>query len=123
MKNTATHQGGFTLVEIMIVVAIIGMLASVAIPNYQKARWKAHQVACIQNLHQIDGAIQQWAMEGKKDAGEAVQYSDISAYLRNAVVCPAGGSRFADSYQVISVETLPVCLRAPTGQYPHKLEM
>jgi Tfp pilus assembly protein PilE len=64
----------------MIVVAIIGMLAGIAVPNYIKAREHAHRTACISNLQQIDGAVQLWAMESKKDAEQPVTYVDISSY-------------------------------------------
>ena len=113
MKPESAQQNGFTLVEIMIVVAIIGMLATLAIPNYVKSRGRAQQVTCISNLHQIDGAVQTWATETKKDGDQAVTYSDISSYLRNAVSCPAGGTSFADSYTITTVDAKPICQRKP----------
>ena len=62
MKTTPKHQAGFTLVEIMIVVAIIGLLAAIAIPNFVKSRAMAQKNACIANLKAIDGAMNLWAI-------------------------------------------------------------
>ena len=99
MKTTkVSRKAGFTLVEIMIVVAIIGLLAAIAIPNFIKARATAQQNACINNLHQIDGAINEWALETGQSTGSAVANPQtVSAYIKlnanNSVPgCPAGGS-------------------------------
>src|SRR5207244_2917378 len=113
MKHRTSRKSGFTLVEIMIVVAIIGLLAAIAIPNFIKARTTSQMNACINNLRQIDGAIQQWALEQKKDAAAKVAFSDISSYLKNAVICPSGGTTFGDSYTVVDVSTKPVCQKVP----------
>src|SRR5437016_10167859 len=111
MKTKTSRKAGFTLVEIMIVVAIIGLLAAIAIPNFIKARTTSQKNACINNLRQIDGAIQQWALEGKKGLSDAVAYSDISPYLKNEVLCPSGGgATFAKSYTIVDVSTSPVCI-------------
>jgi prepilin-type N-terminal cleavage/methylation domain-containing protein len=119
MKIRASRQGGFTLVEITIVVAIIGLLASIAIPNFVKARTTAQMNACISNLRQIDGAIQQWALDTKQGDTATVTAADILPYLKNSVTCPSGGKTFADSYAVTTVQGRPTCLQKPTT---HKLE-
>ena len=113
MKLVSHRKSGFTLVEIMIVVAIIGLLAAIAIPNFVRARTTSQQNACINNLRQIDGAIQQWALENKQGPASKVAFTDISAYLKNAVICPAGGTTFGDSYTVVDVSTKPVCQKVP----------
>ena len=96
----------------MIVVAIIGLLAAIAIPNFIKARTTAQKNACINNLRQIDGAEQQWALETKAGSG-VPNFSDISGYLKNAVVCPAGGAlaTAGSSYTLAKVEgpDKPLC--------------
>src|ERR1043166_5578495 len=98
MKLRVEYRSGFTLTEIMIVVALVGMLTAIALPNFVRSRTTAHTSACISNLREIDAAIQQWAMDEKKASQSTVQFSDISAYLKRSVVCPAGGTSFADSY-------------------------
>jgi len=100
MKTTRTKTGlgGFTLVEIMIVIAIIGLLCAIAIPNYVRARANSQANACINNLRQIDGAMQQFAIEKGKHVGDTVTYpTDLTPYLKlnsNSSIppCPAGGS-------------------------------
>jgi prepilin-type N-terminal cleavage/methylation domain-containing protein len=121
MKVTKQTNAGFTLVEIMIVVAIIGMLASIAIPNYMKARQSAQRATCVENLQAIEGAVETWALETRKASGAPVTYEDISSYLKNKVVCPSGGSTFEDSYQITCVDSQPACLRVPSGHYAHVL--
>ena len=111
MKNRTSRNSGFTLVEIMIVVAIIGLLAAIAIPNFVRARTQSQKNACINNLRQIDGAIQQWALENKKDAAATVSFGAIKDYLKNSVVCPLGGTTFLDSYALHGVSGKPTCAK------------
>lgn len=97
----------FTLVEIMIVVLIVGVLSSIAIPNFVKTRSTARQKTCINNMKQIESAKEQWAMENKKAAGDACAMSDLVGsgnYMNNTPTCPAGGT-----YSVNNVASLPAC--------------
>jgi len=111
MKNSTSRKAGFTLVEIMIVVAIIGLLAAIAIPNFVRARTTSQMNACINNLRQIDGAKQQWALETKQATNATPVISDLVPYLKNSVTCPAGGSAatFGSSYTINDVSTKPAC--------------
>jgi prepilin-type N-terminal cleavage/methylation domain-containing protein len=112
MKTSVSpHRAGFTLVEIMIVVAILGLLAAIAIPNYVHARAKSQATACINNLRQIDSAVQQFCMETGKRAGDILNYpADVSAYIKmnsggQMPGCPASGA-----YTLTPVGNIPSVL-------------
>ena len=92
MNNT--NRKGFTLVEIMIVVAIIGILAAIAIPNFIKSRKESQKNACIANLKQIEGAIEQAKLAGKTSPG-ATDIFGATAYIKVAPVCPYGTATYA----------------------------
>jgi prepilin-type N-terminal cleavage/methylation domain-containing protein len=94
MRIKTNRKSGFTLVEIMIVVAIIGLLAAIAIPNFVKARTTAQKNACINNLRQIDGAKEQWALENRKSEGAAITQSEVDTYIKGQTTptCPATGA-------------------------------
>ncbi len=107
MKLNTSRRSGFTLVEIMIVVAIIGLLAAIAIPNFVKARETSRTNACISNLRQIDGAKQQWALETKAAVDAVPDDDDLfgaGKYIGKKPECPAGGT-----YTTGDLGTPPEC--------------
>jgi len=119
MKNQTFRAPGFTLVEIMIVVAIIGLLATIAIPNFVRARLKAQQNACINNLRQIDGAKQTWALESKAGPNTAPTIINIQPYMGRGIMgtaptCPAdSSSSFPTSYNINDLQSAPTCIILP----------
>jgi len=101
MKN---RKMGFTLVEIMIVVAIIGLLAAIAIPSFVRARTTSQANACVNNLRQIDGAKDQYAIENNKTSTAACDMTACLTYLKKTPVCKAAGT-----YTVGAIGTDPTC--------------
>ena len=123
-KMKQTQKAGFTLVEIMIVVAIIGLLAAIAIPNFVKARATSQQNACINNMRQLTAAVNEWALETGQVVGNTVPdyQQDLSPYIQlnsasSIPLCPAGGT-----YTVGPVGNLPqvTCSLSSLSAEPHK---
>jgi type II secretory pathway pseudopilin PulG len=110
----------------MIVVAVIGLLAAIAVPNWVRARSTSQSNACINNLRQIDGAKQTWALENKIGGTNTPAISDIQPYLGRGVVgmqptCPNDSAQnFGTSYTMGNLSTPPTCLIDPTNHIlPH----
>jgi prepilin-type N-terminal cleavage/methylation domain-containing protein len=119
MKSKSIRKAGFTLVEIMIVVAIIGLLAAIAIPNFIRARTTSQQNACINNLRLIDSAKQQWALEQHQTTTSVPNSSgtDLQPYLGHGAggelpSCPSDPNQaWSSSYSsgLGDMSTKPTC--------------
>jgi len=107
------EHGGFTLTELMIVIALISFSAAVAAPFWLRARATAQTNGCLKNQQEISFAIGEWALEHRKGQNAPVSYDDIKPYLKREVYCPAGGRTMEDSYSVSTVAENPACKVSP----------
>jgi len=112
MRLTPPQRGGFTLLEIMIVVTIIGLLAAIAIPNFVRARKKTQQNHCVNNLRQVDGAKHQWALENRKTDADTPSEDELKFYVQRSLfpTCPTSGT-----YTIGAVATDPICSKSADG--------
>lgn len=110
---TLFRKKGFTLVEIMIVVAIIGIIVAIAVPAFLRARENARGRACQENLMKIDGSVEQWALDFRQSNGATVTMAGIvgtTLYLKRTPLCPSGGDYSNGSTtDTFTVGTDPVC--------------
>jgi prepilin-type N-terminal cleavage/methylation domain-containing protein len=112
-QATLRTRRGFTLVEIMIVVVIIGVLLAIAVPNFVRARESSRAKSCVSNLKSINGAMEQWAMDNKKASGQPVVTTDLygtDKYVKAEPVCPGGGE-----YIIEAVGIDPTCTVGDSG--------
>ena len=106
LNKLTTRRGGFTLVEIMIVVAIIALLAAIAVPGFLRARKRSQASKIINDLRLIDSAVDQYAIETAKKTGDPVAVSDWTNYLKkDTVLYATGQDLFGDDYGAQTVDT------------------
>jgi prepilin-type N-terminal cleavage/methylation domain-containing protein len=102
------RRGGFTLVEIMIVVAIIALLAAIAVPGFLRARKRAQASRILNDLRLIDSAVDQYAIETNKSTGATVNTADWTNYLKkNSVLYTTAKDLFGNTYGAQVVDSLP----------------
>jgi prepilin-type N-terminal cleavage/methylation domain-containing protein len=115
LKKLTTKRGGFTLVEIMIVVAIIALLAAIAVPGFLRARKRSQASKIINDLRMIDSAVDQYAIETTKKTGDPVDIADWTNYVKkDTVLYATGADLFGNSYGPQTVDSLP---KVPTNAY------
>jgi len=124
MRTKTAQRAGFTIIEIMIVVAIIGILIAIAVPGFIRARNESRARACQENLAKIDGAKEQWALETNQATAAACTIGSLfvsgtpdSSYLKSSPTCPGGGT-----YTVGAIGTAPTCSVGGTGPTGHVLQ-
>lgn len=110
--SSAQKQLGFTLIEILVVVGILAFIIAIAVPNIFKSRDKAQRDGCIENLRQLDSALQQWAVQNNKTDADPVAVADLVPYLdkEKNPKCPAGGT-----YATTVVGANPTCSLSAAG--------
>jgi prepilin-type N-terminal cleavage/methylation domain-containing protein len=108
MKKLTNKRAGFTLVEIMIVVAIIALLAAIAVPGFLRARKRSQASKIINDLRLVDAAVDQYAIERAKSTGDQVLVADWTAYVKkDTSLYLTGADLFGHSFNDQTVDTIP----------------
>jgi prepilin-type N-terminal cleavage/methylation domain-containing protein len=109
LQKLNTKRGGFTLVEIMIVVAIIALLAAIAVPNFLRSRKRSQATQVLEDLRIIDGAVDQYAIEFKKSPGDVVEWADVQKYVKTGtrLYTSAGTDILGNAFVLPTVDQAP----------------
>ena len=105
--SSLARRRGFTLIEILIVVCIIGIIVGLALPAFMKSRIQARKQVCIENISQLESAKQQWGLENGKTDGDTPVQSDLigdNRYIKKMPDCPAAGT-----YDFKPIGTVATC--------------
>jgi prepilin-type N-terminal cleavage/methylation domain-containing protein len=114
-KFAANSRKGFTLVEIMIVVAIIALLAAIAVPGFLRARKRSQASRILNDLRMIDSAVDQYAIETNRKTGDAVYVADWTNYVKkNSLLYNNANSILGTPYGTQTVDTIP---QVPPADY------
>jgi prepilin-type N-terminal cleavage/methylation domain-containing protein len=108
LKDFSSRRGGFTLVEIMVVVAIIALLAAIAVPGFLRARKRSQASKILNDLRMIDSAVDQYAVETNRKSNDPVAVADWTAYVKkNAILSNTGQDLYGNDYGPQTVDTIP----------------
>lgn len=115
LQKLNKNRGGFTLVEIMIVVAIIALLAAIAVPNFLRARKRSQATRILEDLRLLDSAMDQYAIDTGKTSGFNPSFTDIQNYLKkDTTLYSSGTDIFGDTYGPFTVDSIP---KVPTSAF------
>ena len=110
IQKLQSRKGGFTLVEIMIVVAIIALLAAIAVPNFMRARKRSQAVRVLEDLRILDNGLDQYAIDNGKVGGTIAYFTDLQKYIKTGTVlystgCDVLGYNYSGDYWIIDATT------------------
>jgi prepilin-type N-terminal cleavage/methylation domain-containing protein len=115
LKKLNKKHAGFTLVEIMIVVAIIALLAAIAVPGFLRARKRSQAAKILNDLRMIDAAVDQYAIETNRTTGNTVAVADWTKYVKkDSILYNTGADLFGTAYGNQTVDTIP---QVPSADY------
>ena len=108
LQKLNSGRKGFTLVEIMIVVAIIALLAAIAVPNFLRARKRSQATRILEDLRLLDSACDQYAIENSKMSGMNPAFGDLKNYVKvGTTLYQTGADLFGNTYGPFTIDSVP----------------